>query len=187
MKKITLIIMIMGALIIANAQMEKNELKLTPQITKMLVDTVSSKFINKSDKQLSGFGITNRSQLTNFQFGKSIPMYRIENENLKFIDKWRVLVMSDDEPLFLADVKLEGDGQYIWAGSGGAMMAEGIHNYEHKDLIIGCLGVRSPSGMDYLIIRKENTDIFVQTYDYAAREFFKHEYSFSEIMNLIKQ
>ena len=183
MKKLMLIIMIMGAIIVANAQMEKNELKLTPEITEMVV----ARLQNKPDEFLATYSVTNRSQLMSLQLGKPIPMYVIENENLKFRERWQVLVMSDGEPLFLAEVKLEDDGQYRWAGGGAAMMAEGIHNYEYKDLIIGCLGIKSSLGMDYLIIRKENQDIFVQLYDYATREFFKYEYSFSEIMNLIKK
>ncbi|MDR2970499.1 MAG: hypothetical protein LBU83_01020 [Bacteroidales bacterium] len=187
MKKIMLIILVLGILLLSNAQIEKNELVLTPEKTEIFVTEVFSRFIDRTDKQLSNFGIENRLQLTSLQLGKPIPLYVIENESLKFTSIWRMLIMSDGEPLFLARVKLEDNGQYVYAGGGAAMVAESIHNYEHKDLIIGFLGVRSPSGMDYVIIRKENEDIFVQRYDYATRESFKNEYSFSEIINLIKK
>jgi hypothetical protein len=164
----------------------KSELKMTPEITKMLVDTIYSKFINRDDKYLSRFGIKNRLQLTNLQLGKPIPEYRIINEKLTFTGYWKVLVMSDDEPLFLAGIKLEDDGQYIWAGMGGAGFAKVLHKYEHKDLIIGFIEKLSP-GMSYLIIRKENQDVFVQTYDYATHEHFKNEYTLSEIINSLKK
>jgi hypothetical protein len=165
----------------------KSELKLMPEITKMVINTVYSNFTDRSDQELSNFGIKNRAQLTNLQLGKPIPMYILENENLKFSGRWQVFVMSDGEPLFLAEVRLKNDGQYRYVGGGSAKFAEAIHNYEHKDLIIGFLGTRSFGGMDYLMIRKEGQDIFVQTFGFATPERFKHEYSFSEIINLIKK
>ena len=177
----------LSEIIIDNSQTDKYELKLTPEITEMVVTTVYSHFIDDSDEELSNFGIKNRSQLDNLQLGKPIPKYILENENLIFRDRWEVLVMSDGDPLFLAHVKLEDDGQYSYLGGGAAMVAESIHNYEYKDLIIGFLGTRSPSGMDYLIIRKDSQDIYVQRYDYATREWLKNEYSLSEIINLIKK
>ena len=114
-------------------------------------------------------------------------MYVLENENLKFKGVWAIIVMSGDDPLFFTEVKLDVNGQYKWAGSGSAEWAKSIYNYEYKDLIVGFLGVRSPSGKNYLIIRKENKDIFVEVYDYSTQEWFKKEYSFSELINLIKK
>jgi hypothetical protein len=197
MKKIMLIISLLSVLAITNAQVnenkildtnfvQKNELKMTPEITEMVVTEVSSRFINRDDKYLSNYGVTSRSQLTNLHLGKPIPEYVIENESLKFIGKWQVLVMSDSEPLFIANIKLEDDGQYRYAGKGSASKAERIHNYEHKNLIMGIL--HSPvSRMEYLYIRKDNKDIFVESYDWVTREFFKNEYSLSELINLIKE
>jgi len=161
----------------------KSELELTPEITEMLVARIQ----NMSETFYSNYGVKNRAQLDNLQFEKPIPLYVIENESLKFTGRWRIPVLSDGEPLFLAHIKIEDDGQCSYQGKGAAIVAESIHNYEHKDLIIGFLGVKSPSGMDYLIIRKENQDIFVQRYDYATRENFKNEYSLSELINLIKK
>jgi hypothetical protein len=164
----------------------KSELNITPEITEML-NTVFSRFKRSSDLKCSQFGIKDKSQLDHVQLGKPIPKYVIDNEKLKFIGKWEVLVMSDDEPLFMVTVKLEEDGQYRWAGDGSAGMARSIYNYEYKDLIIGFLGVEAASGRDYLIIRKDNQDIFVKTYDWDTREVFKTKRSFSEIINLIKK
>jgi len=165
----------------------KSELKITPKITKMLIDQAYSSHINDSDESLSDWGIKERSQLEHLHLGKPIPMYRIVNENLKFIGKWKMIVMSDGEPLFFTTIKLEDNDQYIWAGSGAAELAEVIHNYEYKDFIIGCLWTRSSFGMDYLIIRKDNKDIFVQEYDYVTGEYLKNEYSFNEVLNLLKK
>ena len=166
---------------------QKYELKITPEITDMLDTSVFSRIKTWPDKKLPNFGIKNRSQLENLHLGKPIPMYVIENENLKFRNRWQILVMSNDEPLFLVAVAKGNDGQYNWAGSGSANMAGIIHNYEYKDLIVGFLEINSPSGMDYLIIKKENQVIFVQVYDYETRQLFKNEYDFSEIINLIKE
>jgi hypothetical protein len=167
----------------------KSELKITPEITEMLDTTLFSRLKEKdwSDESLSELGIKNRAQLEHLHLGKPIPMYRIVDENLTFSGYWNVPVMSDGEPLFMATVKLEDNGQYSKAGFGGASMAKLIHNYEHKDLIIGSLEVISIIGMDYLIIKKENKDIFVQKYDFATREYLKNEYSFSEVLNLLKK
>ena len=161
----------------------KSELEITPEITEIVITGLQ----NMNEMFYSNFGITNRAQLDNLHLEKPIPMYILENENLIFSGRWQVPVMSADDPIYLATVRLENDGQYIYAGGGGAKGAEIILNYEHKDLIIGFLGTRSFSGKDYLIIRKENQDIYVQMYDYATRESFKNEFTFSEIINLIKE
>ena len=166
---------------------QKHELKMTPEITEMLVTDIYWSFINDSDWNLSNFGITNRAQLENLQLGKPIPEYMIDidNEKLIFIGRWHVPVMSDGEPLFTAKVSKWGeDEQYSYRGasSGGKTR----HNYKHQDLIIGYIQRATP-GMDYYIIRREHKDVFVQVIDPATRENFKNEYSFSEFINLLKK
>jgi hypothetical protein len=194
MKKLMLIISLLSVLATTNAQVDeseildtdfvqKNELRMTPEITEMLVTRIQ----NMSEIFYSKYSIKSRSQLMNLELGKPIPMYVIENENLKFINRWQVPVLSDGQPFRFEIVKLEDDGQYRWAGGGNAAMVEAINNYEHKDLVIGFLGVRSTSGRDYLIIRRENKDIFVKTYDWETREVFKTEYSLGDIINLLKK
>jgi hypothetical protein len=165
----------------------KNQLEMTPEINEMLISKVYSSFIDGSDKHLSNFGIKNKEQLKNLHFGKPIPEYGIDinNENLIFTDRWQMLVMSNDEPLFITRVKLEDDGQYSYAGNGSAARAEIIHNYEHKDLIIGCIRV-FPRAYRYLIIRKDNKNIIVGMPNSATREYFK-EYSLSEVIKQIKE
>jgi len=160
---------------------DKSELKLTPEISEMEITRIK----NMPEMALSNYGVTTKSQLDHLHLGKPIPMYSIVNEKLTFKGKWFVLVMSDEEPLFRSILKLKDDGQYRWVGSGSG--GSSIHNYEHKDLIIGILGTTSFHGEDYVIIRKENQDIFVQWYDHATREYLKNEYTLSEIMNMIKK
>ena len=41
-------------------------------------------------------------------------------------------------------------------------------------------------GTNYLYIRRDNKDIFVEGYDYVTRESLKKEYSLSDIINRIK-
>jgi len=164
----------------------KSELKLTPEITKTVVSMLDAVYKNVSDEMLPKYGIENRSKLENLHLGKPIPKYIIVNENLTFIGMWNVPVMSNGEPVLLARVELADDGEYLFVGA-SAHRARVIHNYEHKDFIVGFLGTRSFNGMDYVIIRKENQDIFVGMSDYVTNEIFKHEYSLSEIINLIKQ
>jgi len=163
----------------------KTELIITPEIKKMVINE-ASRLRNSSDNDLNHYGIKNRAQLENVYPGKPIPQYIIENEDLTFTGEWDVFVMSAGEHLFLIKVKLEGDGQYRWVGT-SPFMVETIQNYEHKDLIMGSLKINPRSGWDYLIIRKDNKDIFVKTYDESTREFFKTEYSFSDIINLLKK
>ena len=193
-----LIISLLSVFTITNAQndedtffgtdsVQKNELKMTQKITDTVVNTIYRLFIDGDEKHLSNYGIKNRSQLASLQLGKPIPWYRIDNENLKFIGIWYVPVMSDGESLLLARVRLADDGEYIFLGAGAAKMAERIHNYEYKDLIIGFLDSKLHQGNSYFYIRKENEDIFVQVYDYSTREYFKYEYSLSELINLLKK
>ena len=165
----------------------KIDLKLTPEITEMLVSHVYSSHINDSDKNLSDWGITNRTQLEHLDLGKPIPMYNIVDENLIFNGYWQVPVMFDGEFLFFTTLELKEDGQYRWVGDCGPEMAKIIHNYEYQDLIIGFLWTKFYPGMDYLLIQKDNQNIFVEKYDYATEEYFKNEYSFNELLNLIKK
>jgi len=164
----------------------KNELIMTPEITEMLIAQAYSSHINDSEKELSNWGIKNRSQLEHLHLGKPIPEYSIDfdNEKLRFYGYWQMIVMSNNEPLLTTRVKLEDDGQYRWAGSGGAAQAKIIHNYEHKDLVIG--GISIFSSIRYLIICKDNKDIIVKVYDQATDEYFK-EFSLSEIIKQIKK
>ena len=163
----------------------KSELEFTPEITEMLVSQGYSILKNWSDETLSHvLGIKDRSQFEHLHLGKPIPMYRIVNENLTFTGCWEVPVMSNNEPFYVARIELEDDGQYRERGGGG-VRAE-IFNYEYKDLIVGFLGVRDwcrTTSDGYLIIRKDNQDIYVQLYDYATREYLKNAYSFSELLN----
>ena len=163
---------------------DKSELKLTPEITKMVVNAAHG-FRSSFEQERSDRGTKDRTQFENIYPGKPIPLYMINNEKLTFTGRWEVPVMSNGEPLFFIRVKFEDDGQYEWAGSGGIAMAEGIRNYEYKDLIIGFLGVRH--SWDYLMIRRENRDIFVQISASTTGEYFKNEYSLSEIINLLKK
>jgi len=193
MKKITLITIILGVIMIANAQensensgtdtvqfVPRNELKMTPEITEMLIYNAYWMHKNDSDEELSRFGIKDRSQLDNLHLGKPFPKYTLVNNNLKFLNQWNILVMSEDEPLFITTVRLMEDGRYRWAGSGSAEGARILYNYKHKDLIIGDLDDYPRS---YLIIRKDNKDIFVEGYDYATQEYLKNEYSLNEVIN----
>ena len=165
----------------------KHELKMTPELTEKLATEIYWDFMDDPDWELSNFGITNRAQLENLQLGKPIPSYRIDidNENLIFTHRWHLPVMSDGEPFYTANVEEIG-GQYLRTGGGVPGMAKISHNYEHKDLIIGYieLGI---SGKNYYIIRRENKVVFLQVYDPATREYFKNEYSFSELINLLKK
>jgi len=166
---------------------QKHELIMTPAITKMLTTEVYWRFIDKSDENLANFGITNKAQLENLQLGKPIPNYRIdiENEILIFTGIWSVPVMSDGEPLLMENVsksiREDADEQYCNSGGGGYW----LENYKHKDSIIGYLDYSGRNA--YLMIRKDNKDIFIEVYDYATREYFKNEYSFREFINLLKK
>jgi len=196
MKKLTLITIMLGILVVANAQtdeniilekdfFQKNELKLTPEITKKLIKITYSSFIDKPERHLSNFGIKNISQLDNLELGKPVPKYVLDNGSVRFTNRWTIPVLSDGEPLHFVNIKLESDGQYEYVGCGGATFAELFHNFEQKDLIIGKL--EDDLGLDYYIIRKDNTDIYIEVYDYNKREYLKSEYSLQDIINRIKE
>jgi hypothetical protein len=160
---------------------DKTELEITPEIMEMVVGEALS-FKNSSDEKLSGWGIKNRALLQKEKIypGKPIPKYILFDENLTFIGYWMIPVISDGVPILMVDVKLEDDGQYSWAGTGGAGFPEHLLNYEHKDLIIGCLSIGRKM---YLMIRKDNKDIYVD----STNEAFDTEYSFNEIMDNLKK
>jgi hypothetical protein len=163
---------------------DKSELILTPEITEMLVNQAYSSLVGYSDENLLHFGITNRAQLEHLHLGKPVPKYIIRNENLTFTGAWSIPVMSNGDPLnYSTSVKLEDNGQYRLT-SGGSSNFEVLNNYEYKDLIIGILSTDRAS---YLIIRRNNTDIFVEMYDRETHEYFVNEYSLSEIINLFKK
>ncbi|MCL2245541.1 MAG: hypothetical protein FWC10_00265 [Lentimicrobiaceae bacterium] len=165
----------------------KIDLKLTPEITEMLINGAYLRYIDESDVNLSNWGIKDRSKLEHLELGKPIPRYRIEDQILIFEGSWEVPVMSGGELLYFATVDLKDDDQYRWACDGGGEMAEMIHNYEYKDLIIGFLWTKLYPVMNYLIIRKDNQDIFVKMYDRETDEYLKNEYSFNEVLNLLKK
>jgi len=163
---------------------DKTELEITPEIAEIVVSTTYSLYKDVNEERFSDHGIKHRPQLENLHLGKPIPMYYIlEDDNLTFVGRWQIPVMSGDEPFCFTRIKLEGDGQYSWAGTGG-ISADVIHNYEHKDLIIGFLDAGRGR---YLIIRREDKDIFVQIYNYGTPEYLKNEYSFGEILNHLKK
>jgi len=165
---------------------QKHELKLTPEITEILTAEIYWSFIDYPDSELFNYGITNRAQLENLHLGKPIPKYRIDidNENLIFIGGWEAIVLSNEEPLFIIDVG-KGEEQYWYTGSGRAGLAKILHNYEHKDLIIGYFEFDREKS--FYTIRKGHQVVFVQVYDYTTHKSLRNEYSFSEIINLIKK
>jgi len=163
---------------------DKTELEITPEITEIVVSTTYSLYKDVDEERFAAQGIKSRPQLENLRLGKPIPMYYIlEDENLTFTGVWTVLVMSSSEPFCFTRVKLEEDGKYRWAGT-GSYWAEAIYNYEHYSLITGFLD----AGREvFLIIRREDKDIFVQIYNHGTREYLKNEYSFSELLNYLKK
>ena len=107
MKKLTLMISFLSVFAITNAQMDeniildsvtiqKNELKVTPEIEEMLVAKVKE----LPERFHSEHGIKNKEQLEKLRIGKPIPVYEISNGELKFTDLWNVPVLSDGELLF---------------------------------------------------------------------------------------
>ena len=165
----------------------KTELEITPEIMEMVVGEALS-FRGWSDEELSNWGIKNRALLVKEKIypGKPIPKYRLFDENVTFIGEWFVPVMSDGEPILMVTVDLKDNGQYRWGGTGGAGLPELILNYEHKDLIVGYL--RIGFGPAYLMIRKDNKDIFVEGHVYGTgEEAFDTEYSFDEVMDNLKK
>jgi len=165
---------------------DKTELIITPEITEMLVREALS-FRGRSDEELSDWGIKNRALLVKEKIhaGKPIPLYTLFDENVTFRGYWMIPVMSEGVPILMVDVKLEDDGQYSWAGTGGGEGASVIHNYEYNDLVVGFLKIGGSTS--YLIIRKDNKDIYVEGYDYKTGEYFKNEYTLNEIMDKLKK
>jgi len=219
MKKITLIIIILGALIIANAQIEIKELTLTPEMeeklftgVKNLPEMQAAKNKNLPKESYPDYDIKNWPQLENLHTGKPIPKYYIVNEklrkyiftsdvsrisdgdplSLRFANIWHVPVMADGVPLLFGDIHPSNSSSdpVFTPGFIGLLpntnIIEHFHNYELKDSIIGFVGFKNFE-MDYFIIRKENQDIFVQIYDEATGEYLKNEYSFSELINYLKE
>jgi hypothetical protein len=159
------------ALTVLNAQIERKELNLTPEIEEMAIEPIKYLY----EKGYSNYGIADRAQLENLRLGKPIPNYWIVGENieylsiwdasrisdgvplsLSFINTWTVPVMLDEAPLLFVVIASSG---FIDGFNGIKNTKEHFHNYELKDSIIGSIGVSEK--MDYLIIRKENQDVFV--------------------------
>jgi len=84
---------------------QKNELKITPEMTKMVENSICMFLKNIPEEMLKNYGIKNMSQLLNAQLGTPIPMYVINNQDLKFTGMWRLPVLSDDE--FIAFYKFK--------------------------------------------------------------------------------
>jgi uncharacterized protein YcgL (UPF0745 family) len=160
---------------------QKDELKITPEITKVLKSDICMFFKNVPDEILNNYGIKNMSQLLNLQLGKPIPMYVIDNQNLAFTGFWRLPILSDDEFIALATVKLADNEQYEIVDFGAVKLAKILNNYEHKNLIIGILRVYKQNA-DYLYIQKNNQDIFVKMSDLNGKK-----YSLSDIINIIEK
>ena len=156
-----------------NAQIEKNELKLTPEMEEMLI----AKIKNESVEKFYRYGIKNKEQLENLQLGRAIREYAIDIDNDTLMSRgWRVPIMYEGKALFLAQVTARE------VGFGSPSMGEGIHHYERKDLM-GIVMVKMLP-WEYFYIRRENKDVFVQVFDPATRQYFKNEYSLSELISL---
>ena len=195
------------SLILDSVSIQKNELIVTPEIEEMVISRIKNDPI---EYYAVRFGIKNKEQLENLQLGKPIPWYQIVNEklypviamsvdhlaegeslSLRFSDRWLAPVMSDEEPLLF--VGITGGGYEFWGpvptAPGVVNPIKQILNYEHKDLIIGSIEATPLGfgiGIDFLIIRKENKDVFVEVYDKITGEYFKNEYGSDELMNLLK-
>jgi len=162
---------------------QKNELELTPEIIKMVDSFVCLVINGLPDEYLYQYGVKNRSQLLNLQFGKPMANYIIGTQGLTFTGSWEVLVSSDNEPITLATVRLVENGRYEAIGFGSTEFAKLIYNYEYKDLIVGFLRIYG-SGVDYFYLQKDNKDVFVRTHDHQSRTLdLITEYSFIDIIN----
>jgi hypothetical protein len=160
---------------------QENELKITPKMVKVVENSIGTFLKDVPEEMLKNYGIQNMSQLLNTQLGTPIPVYMIDNQNLRFVDLWRLPILSDDEFIALATVKHTDNEQYEVIDFGAAKLAKIIGNYEHKDRIIGILRVFEQN-TDYLYIQKDNKNVFVKTFDLKGKE-----YSLNEIINLIKK
>jgi hypothetical protein len=196
MKKITLITIILSVLVLTNAQLNENksfdtdtipviELVITPEIEKEVFDLVHWMHSNLSAR--SHPNIKKWSQQGTLELGKPIPSYRINNEKITFSESWHIPVLCDGKPLILIN-GLVAYNKFAPNGVSEAPLEEHIHNYEHKDLIIGSVVATTlDKGIDYLIFRKENKDVFVEVYDEISGLYFKNEYGFREMVNLEKE
>jgi hypothetical protein len=196
-------------IMLSTDDIQKNELKVTPELEKIVIANIK----NLPEKDYSYYGITNKEQLENLQLGKPIPSYWIVYEefkkeirfvsiwnassisdkgllSLQFGYTWNVPVLSDGVPfLFVSMLSVSEGDPGIFPGIKNTI--EHFYNYEHKDLVIGSVSIAGVNplsfGMDYLIIRKDNQDIFVEVYNEATGEYFKNEYSFSELIHHLKE
>jgi hypothetical protein len=159
----------------------KNELRITPKITTEIESNICMFLRNVPEEMFKNFGIKNMSQLLNSQLGKPIPVYVLDNQNLKFTDLWRLPILSENEFIALATIKLADNEQYEVVDFGATKLAKIINDYEHKNLIIGILRVFKQK-TDYLYIQKDNEDIFVKMSDLKGKE-----YSLNDIINLVKE
>jgi len=168
--------LLLSAFCIANAQIEKNELILTPEIEEMVV----AKLKTEPVEEFYRYGIKNKEQVENLQLGRAIREYVINIDNDTLIPQgWRVPVMYEGKTLFLAYVTERG-ANFSYFGS--PRMGEDIHHYEREDLM-GIVTVRNIP-WEYYYIRRENKDVFVQVFEPETREYFKNEYSLSELISL---
>jgi len=170
--------------ILDSVLIQKNEVRITPEVEKKVIDVVH--WMYKELSESSRPRIKNWSQSENFALGKPIPTYRIKNEKLLFTNTWHVPVLCDGEPLILVDGVIE-DNFFSVTGCQNTPLEEHIHNYVHKDLLIGTLCVKNTNKIDYLIIRKGSNDVFVKIFDETTGEYLKDEYTFSEIINFVKE
>ena len=159
---------------------QRNELKITTEMAKEVEKRICMFLNNVPEEMLNNYGVNNRSQLLNPQLGNPIPMYIIENQDLKFLGSWRLPILSNNEFIALATVKFTDNDQCEVVDFGAAELAKIIGNYEHKDLIMGILRVFKQN-TDYLYIQKDNKDVFVKMSDLKGEE-----YSLKDIINLIK-
>jgi len=160
---------------------QKNELRVTPKMAKEMESNICMFLKNVPEEMLKNFGVKNMSQLLNSQLGKPIPMYVLDNEELKFTGLWRMPILSENEFIALATIKLTDEEQYEVIDFGATKLAKIISNYEHKDMIIGILRIFKQN-TDYLYIQKENRDVFVKMFDLKGKE-----YSFDDIINIINK
>ena len=96
MKKLTLLIIILGMIAISTAQIEKKELELTPEMEEKMVALI--KGYPKSFFTELG---TTDTQLDSLYIGKPIPHYWITSRKLEFVDASNASYLYDDEPVLV--------------------------------------------------------------------------------------
>lgn len=156
---------------------EKDNLKITYEIAETLKSEICLFLENVPDEMLINYGIKTMSQLFGSQLGNPIPVYILDNQDLKFAGLWRMPVMSEDEFIALATIKKTDNEQYKVVDFGATKLAKIINDYKDKDLIIGILRVFKQNA-DYLYIQKDNKDIFLKMSDLKSKE-----YSLSDIID----